>query len=330
VQLTPLARRGTGDVRDGASWTLLQRLKNDALWVLATVALAATRPLPASPMRALGRALGRLAHALAGGARRTALGNVARVYPTLAAPERRALVRRCFATLGEALGETAMLLRASGGPAPLALTNESLASLAAARASGRGVLFASAHLGPWERVAASLVAARVPLVTVARESYDPRFSRLYERLRGRHGVHVVWRSSPGAAARMLRTLRGGGVLGVPMDLRSRVPSSPVPFLGHEAPTAIGPARIALRTRSEVVVGTAAPAPGGSLAVTVTRIPTDDLASGQRPRTRDDYDAGARELTARINAELSRRILALPHAWVWMHDRWRTEQEYDGS
>jgi lauroyl/myristoyl acyltransferase len=35
------------------------------------------------------------------------------------------------------------------------------------------------------------------------------------------------------------------------------------------------------------------------------------------------DAAARELTARINAELSRRILALPHAWVWMHERWNT-------
>jgi lauroyl/myristoyl acyltransferase len=105
-----------------------------------------------------------------------------------------------------------------------------------------------------------------------------------------------------------------------MDLRSRVASSPVPFLGRAAPTAIGPARIALRTRAAVVVGTAAPRADGSLAVTVTRVDAADIAL--------DRD-GARELTARINAELSRRILALPHAWVWMHDRWRAEEEYDG-
>jgi KDO2-lipid IV(A) lauroyltransferase len=308
------------DVRLGGRWTIFQRLKNDALWALAMAALGATRPLPASRMRGLGRALGRIAHLLAGGARRIALDNVARVYPSLPARDQRALVRRCFATLGEALGETAMLLRATGGPPPLALPDESRAVLASARAEGRGVLFASAHLGPWERVAASLVAARIPLVTLARESYDPRFSRLYERLRGAHGVHVVWRASPGAAARILRTLRGGGVLGVPMDLRSRVASLPVPFLGQFAPTAIGPARIALRTRAAVVVGTAAPAPGSGLAVTVTRIDSADLSPDPR---------GAHELTARINAELSRRILALPHAWVWMHDRWRAEEEYDG-
>jgi hypothetical protein len=61
-------------------------------------------------------------------------------------------------------------------------------------------------------------------------------------------VDVIWRSRPGASARILRALRGGHVLGVPMDLRSRVPSCDAPFLGRVAPTPVGPARIALRTR----------------------------------------------------------------------------------
>ncbi len=280
--------------------------------------------------------LGTVAHAVASRARATALANVARVYPALSPSSRRELVRACFATLGETLGETVALLRPDQRPPPLPLPEEARAVVAAARAQGRGVVFASAHLGPWERVAASLVAAGIPLVTLARESYDPRFSRLYERLRSSHGVRVVWRASPGAASRIVRTLRGGGVLGVPMDLRARVRSCRVPFLGHDALTAVGPARLALRTRSAVVVGTAAPrlppqsptapptAPASSsaraqLSVTVTPIETADLAPD---------DEGARELTARINAELSRRILAMPEAWVWMHDRWTPEEEYD--
>jgi KDO2-lipid IV(A) lauroyltransferase len=152
----------------------------------------------------------------------------------------------------------------------------------------------------------------VPLVTLARESYDPRFSRLYDRLRSAHGVRVVWRTAPSAPMRIVRTIRTGGVLGVPMDLRARVASCDAPFLGHDAPTALGPARIALGTGAAVVVGTVAPA-GGALAITATRIPTDDLPVGA--------DA-VRELTCRINRELSHRILALPHAWVWMHERWR--------
>jgi KDO2-lipid IV(A) lauroyltransferase len=311
----PREKHERHDVRLGDAWTPLQRAKNDALWLLASLSIGASGLLSASALRPLGRALGRAVHLLASATRRTALGNVARVFPELDETGRRALVRRCFASLGEALGDALGLLRGGCALAPLAVSPEAVSILDEARAEGRGVLFPSAHLGPWERVAASLVAAGVPLVALARESYDPRFSRLYERMRGAHGVRVVWRAAPGAAVRILRTLRQGAVLGVPMDLRSRVPSCDAPFLGHPAPTAIGPARIALRARVPVVVGTAAPGDDGGLVVTATRIDTTGLA-------RDE--AGARVLTSLINAELSRRILTLPHAWVWMHDRWQAE------
>jgi len=130
---------------------------------------------------------------------------------------------------------------------------------------------------------------------------------VYERLRGGRGVRVVWRGAPGAAAALLRTLRGNGVLGMPMDLASRVPSIEAPFLGAPAPTPIGPARLALRTGAAVVVGTVAPGP----CVTVTAIDTADL---------EPDEAGERALTIRINDELSRRIRAMPAHWVWMHPR----------
>jgi KDO2-lipid IV(A) lauroyltransferase len=299
------------DVREGGRWTALQRAKNDSLWLLASVALAMARPVPLAALRVAGRSLGRLALRVAGGARQTADANVRRVFPELPEAERAELVRRCFVHMGELLAESVAMLRGGTSLPPLALSAEARAVLDEAHAEKRGVLFASAHLGPWERVAASLVASGIPLVALGREAYDPRFSRLIERLRGAHGVPILWRARPGAAAGILRVLREGCVLGVPMDLRSRVLSCEAPFLGHDAPTPLGPARIALRARAPVVVGTVAPGPGG-LEVTATRVPTADLA-------RDD--AGARTLTARINEELSRRILAMPHAWPWMHDRW---------
>jgi Kdo2-lipid IVA lauroyltransferase/acyltransferase len=304
------------DLRNGDKWTPLQSAKNDALWALASAALATTRCLPLQALRVLGGWLGATAYVLVRPARRTALANVALVLPALDSRARRALVRRSFATLGEFLGETVAAFRGDGPPL-LTVTVEAKAILDEARSKGRGVVLASAHLGPWERVAASLVAAGVPLVALVRESYDPRFSRIYERLRTAGGVRVIWRGAPGATARIVRTLRNGELLGVPMDLRARVASIDAPFLGHDAPTALGPARIALSARAPVVVATAAPAPRGGLVVSATRILADDL----RPDP-----AGARTLTTRINDELSTRILALPHSWVWMHPRWAAPTE----
>ncbi len=165
-------------------------------------------------------------------------------------------------------------------------------------------------LGPWERVAVTLIDAGFALTTIARESYDPRLTPLYDRLRGTHGVGSIYRGERGAAFRIVRTLREGKLLGIPMDLRSRVPSIDIPFLGRPAPTPIGPARIALRTKAAVVVGTAARDEAGEWLLTMTRIDTGDLVS---PATH--------ALTERINLELSTRIRALPDAWIWMHPRW---------
>ena len=303
------------DLREGGTWTRAQSWKNDAIHALIRLALAVVRPLPAALLRGIGRVLGAIALVIFPGARRTALANVAQALPHLPPAARGRLVARAYFTLGAHLGDAASTLDPGAPLAPLPLGASDCAVLTDALAEGRGVLFASAHLGPWERVAASLVASGFPLTTLARESYDPRLDALYDRLRGARGVRVIYRGHPGAAARIVRALRTNAVLGAPMDLRSRVPSIDAPFLGRPALTAVGPARIALRTGSAVIVGTAAPAPGG-LCVTATRIPTSDLAA--------DAD-GERALTARMNAEISRRILALPAHWVWMHDRFARDR-----
>jgi KDO2-lipid IV(A) lauroyltransferase len=306
-----LARAAEHDLREGGEWTRTQTLKNDVLWASARGAIAALGALPASWLRPLGRGVGALAYVLFGAARRTAHANLALAFPELDARERGRLVRRAYDALGACLGETVGLLRESAPAPPLLLDAPSLEALAGAHAEGRGVLFASAHLGPWERVAGALVAAGLPLTTIARDAYDPRFTLLYERIRARQGVRTIYRGAPGAAARIVRTLKGGGVLGVPMDLRTRVTSIDAPFLGHLAATPVGPARLALRTGAAVVVGTSARAANGDFCVTATRIAVSDL----------DRSADAeRALTTRINDELSARIRALPDGWVWMHPR----------
>ncbi len=295
------------DVRQGGRWTARQAVKNGALYALARLLLAALGPLPRDWLLALGQWLGGLGHAVLGRERRRARSNVARALGHLSEAERGALVRRTFRALGAHLGDTVDLYGKARLSLVLPLEPGSEEALAQARAEGRGVVFASAHLGPWERVAASLVHAGIPLVTLAREAYDPRLTRVLVTLRERHGVRAIFRGGAGAATRIVRTLRGGGVLGAPMDLTSRVPAIDVPFLGIPAPTPIGPARLALRTGAQVVVGTYL---AGGL-IRVRRVPTGDLAS---------TEAGELELLRRINAELSERIRGAPEHWPWMHER----------
>ena len=313
-----VGKAGGIDVREGGRWTLAQRAKNDFLWLLASVAIAATSRLSPRALHVAGIALGGLAHRLIPSARHIAVANVAVAFPELDLQARRALVARTYRTLGGYLGDAVAMLDPSRPVASLPFAAGARETLDVAIAERRGVVVASAHLGPWERVAATLIDCEVPFTAVAREAYDPRLTRLYDRLRGGRGLPTIYRGAAGAAAALLRTLRRGNVLGIPMDLASRVPSIDVPFLGRVAPTPVGPARLALRTGAAVVVGV--PAPTGRsnsvaperLELTVTRVETHDLEATPE---------GERALTERINNVLSASIRALPEAWVWMHPRW---------
>ncbi len=301
-----------GDRREGGRWTPLQSVKNHLLYAGARSLLALLRLVPAGALPVLGRRLGSLLHSLGVG-RAQAEQNLARVFEDLPSDERNRLGRAVYAELGTYLGESVAQLFHPEALSPLPFEVGSREALVAAAGEGRGVIFASAHLGPWERVAGSLVRHGFPLTTLARESYDPRFLSLYERLRRGVGVGVIYRGDSRAPLRIVRALQRGDVLGMPMDLASRVASVDVDFLGSPARTAVGPARIALRTGAPMVVGTAvAHGDGLALALRVTPIETGDL-------TRDE--AGERELTRRVNEELSRRIRAFPQGWVWMHPRW---------
>jgi KDO2-lipid IV(A) lauroyltransferase len=114
---------------------------------------------------------------------------------------------------------------------------------------------------------------------------------------------------------MMRALRRGRVLGFLVDLPGRVPTRPALLLGQASRLPVGPARVALRARSPVVVGTPAPGPKGSLVVRISRLPTSDLGLGEEAEA---------ELTQRIADALSDRIRALPSHWPWMHP------SFDGS
>ncbi len=293
------------DVREGGAWTPRQRLKNDALHALVRAALAVARRAPRALVALLCRALGLLAWALL--ARERGLVR-ARLAAGLghAVPERR--VRAVFLAAGDVLADTLALLdpRERAGRT-MTMDAASHAVFRDALAEGRGVVYIAAHLGPWERMAALLVEEGFPVATVARESYDPRFTALYERLRAPRGVRSIYRGRPGAATSIVRELRAGRAVGFLIDLPSRVRSIDAPLFGVEARVAVGAARIALARAAAIVVGTPVPSDTkGRLRLLVERVPTGDLAPGPMREAR---------LTARLARVLEARIAAHPEAWL---------------
>jgi KDO2-lipid IV(A) lauroyltransferase len=286
-----------------ASWSFARRLKNDVWYAVVRALLGVFSRLPRRLAGAAGVALGSVAYAFAPRLRRVAHENAARLDGRLA--------RRSFASLGRAalevvsgLGDPEALLGA------VTIADRDRARLDAAVREGRGVVFLSAHLGAWELLAWAIAARGYDVSVVARESYDPRLTRLVRRLRRDRGVRPILRGGRRGAARILSALRRGGLVGMLVDQDTHVPGVFVPFLGRPAWTPRGPAEIALRTGAAVLAGACVRRGAGWRIVVrrlaVTRRGADDVVDN----------------TARFTRAIEDLVRAWPAEWVWMHERWR--------
>lgn len=280
------------DVRLGQVWTPGQAAKNHALYGAATAALAVAVRLPSPLLRLAGSVVAHAAWLASPSLRRKV---AARAPEDLGA-------RGVLTGLGRVLADTVTVLVPTK-PLPLALRPGDRAALAGALAGGRGVVYATAHLGAWEAMGPLLAGEGFPITTVARESYDPRFDALYARLRTARGVEVLYRGKPGFPRALVRAIRAGRVVGFPMDLAGRgVRTIDVPwFGGWTRKTPIGPAELALRLGAAVVVGTPARDEAGAY------LRLEELAT-------QGHDAAS--LTAALAERLSERVLGLPDAWPW--------------
>jgi Kdo2-lipid IVA lauroyltransferase/acyltransferase len=297
-----------GDRRLGQAWTARQQHKNDLLFHAATWLVASLGRTPRALRPALGWALGTLVWAGWSRGRRAVASGLRRADVVGLGPH------RVFVGLGDLVTDIVALTRPGAACSDgWTLDPTSQACLEDALHAGRGVIFVTAHLGGWERMAGALAERGYPITTLARASYDPRFHALYDRVRGDRGVGVIYRGSAGAefatTRAILRGLRQGRVIGFPMDIGGRgVRAVDVPFLGALRPLPVGPATLALRTGAALVVGSPTRPVRDGAGITIERVP--DQAEDGTPWTEV-------ALTAALARRLEARIRALPTEWPWM-------------
>ncbi|OGF15203.1 MAG: hypothetical protein A2W00_06300 [Candidatus Eisenbacteria bacterium RBG_16_71_46] len=174
-------------------------------WLAYLIADLVSRALPARAVDGLAVALARVAFALRLPARRALAANLERLLPGTGTLERRALARAAFEQFALSLGEFLRLDRMAPGRLAGVIEVRGIEHLAAARASGRGVILLSAHLGNWEWGAAFLGAEGKKIHLVARPHPSPLVEAFFARRRRAWGVSSLsgsplWRD----AARALR------------------------------------------------------------------------------------------------------------------------------
>ena len=179
----------------------------------------------------------------------------------------------------------------------------------AARAPGKGVLFATAHFGNWELSAFAHALMTEPLNIVVRPLDDPGINALVEHRRRLSGNRLIEKWD--AARVILRALHKGEAVGVLIDQNSSLSEGVfVDFFGVPACANAGFAKLAAHSGAAVLPGFAVWSDAEQKYVLRFYKPVEMTG-----------DAAAD--TQRLHSLLERVIREHPDQWLWIHRRWKT-------
>ncbi len=287
----------------------MKRARNTLLVGALGVISRVVRVLSLSAAQRIGDGLGWLAWHLVRRDRQKALSMIEIAMPDAKPEDRQRIVRACFRHLGTSLMEVAWLPNLDKARADRLVEWEGLEHLEAAVAHERGVVLFTGHCGNWEWMAAAIALAGFRMNVIAREIEESRFNDYIVASRARFGIDTIGRGSSSSAREIIRTLRGGSILGVLIDQNIRTEVVKVPFFGHPAPTPVGPAKLAVKSEAVVIAGFAERRDGRHHIRFEPPIDTREI--------RDP-----REITRIMTESIEAQVRRVPEQWVWMHKRWR--------
>jgi KDO2-lipid IV(A) lauroyltransferase len=241
--------------------------------------------------------------------RRTARKNVAMALPHLPPAEQNRIVDGSFASIARLLVAFARFPRLNARNISGWIRYDGFEHYERAIGAGKGVLFATAHLGNWELSAFAHALMAGPMHIVVRPLDNPRLDTLAARLRTLSGNRIIGKKE--FARGILRALAGNEAVGILIDQNTSLDEGIfVPFFGIPACVSTGIARLAAHSGAAVI-------PGFAL-----------WSESERRYTLKFYPpveitGDATEDTRRIHAQLESVIRAHPDQWLWMHRRWKT-------
>ncbi len=284
-------------------------LRNRAEYVLVRAAVFTLQYAPLAVAMRLGRFYAALLDRAVPRLRRVALRNLEFALPELDARARARTVDGVFGSVGRLLLVFSRFPRIHRANIGQWIRYEGYEHFEAAIRCGKGVLFATAHLGNWELSAFAHALLSGPMDVVVRPLDNPLIDAFVERRRTLSGNRVIAKKE--FARPMLSALRSNRAVGILVDQNS-VPEHGafVDFFGVPACAATGFARLAARSGAAVIPGFAlwSDAEGRYVLRFYPPVPM----TGDAPAD-----------TAAVQKVLESAIREHPDQWLWIHRRWKT-------
>lgn len=281
------------------------------------VALAALKSLewaPAGAALRLARIYVRLLDLALGRLRRVALRNLEMAMPAVTRESRNRLADGVFLSIARVLATFAKFPRIRKPELGRWIRCEGLEHVEDARKRGRGILFATAHLGNWEMSAFAYSMLVEPMDVVVRPLDNPYIDALVERRRALAGNRLILKTDPARA--ILKALAANRAVGILIDQNTSAQGGVfIDFFGIPACAGAGFARLAAHSGAAVIPGFALWAPEEDRYVLRFLPPVEMRGDPVRD-------------TQAVHSVLEQVIRDHPDQWLWVHRRWKTRPPGD--
>jgi Kdo2-lipid IVA lauroyltransferase/acyltransferase len=274
---------------------------------LAALNSLAWTPLPLS--NRLARMYARLLDLAIPRLRRVALRNLEMALPALDRREHARIVDGVFRSIARLLVAFARFPHMNRASIGELIHYEGYEHFEEAQRRGKGVLFATAHLGNWELSAFAHALLSAPMHVVVRPLDNSRIDRLVARRRTLSGNHLIEKKD--FARGILAALAANEAVGILIDQNASLDNGVfVNFFGMPACAGTGFAKLAAHTGAAVIPGFALWSEAEQKFV-LRFWPAVEITGD------------IREDTARMQAVLESVIREHPDQWLWIHRRWKT-------
>jgi KDO2-lipid IV(A) lauroyltransferase len=294
--------------------------RRNALFVsLLLPVLEALGRLPLPVLRRLGEAIGTAVYWLGPRVRRNLLRNLSIAFGRESSEARlRCIARASMRHFAKGIIEFAAL-RALGVKELDSLARiEGFENAERAAAEGKGIIFATAHIGNWEVCGSKLALSRLPLTVVVRRAHDARVTRALARTRTEMGLNpVVMGNSYWSLRRRLR--RGEAVI-LLVDQNAGKEGIFVEFFGRLASAHRGAVALAVDTGAPIICAFCRREPDDTHTVALYP-PLELRISGDRERD-------LLRNTALLAKIVERHIRDRPEQWWWFHRRWKYRPDWE--
>jgi KDO2-lipid IV(A) lauroyltransferase len=284
-------------------------VRNTLEYCLAGVALKSLEYAPLPLSHALARGYARLLDRAIPRLRRVARRNLAMAMPELTPARHEQIIDGVFQSIARILVSFAKFPSITPDNLHRWIRLEGGEHFAEALRGGRGVLFATAHLGNWELSAFAHALLAQPMNVVVRPLDNPLIDAMVERRRALTGNRPIGKRD--FARGILKALSANQAVGILIDQNESLETGVfVDFFGVTACANPGFARIAEHTGAAVIPGFALWEPAERRYVLRFYQPL--------PMTGD-----AAADTQTLQRFLEAIIRRYPDQWLWIHRRWKT-------